>query len=155
MSLVINPLHEATGKHLFLFLAGRRGKWQPPVKLCLHLQHPSFLIFILNSIFRWKQFVKVQKFQSRSGVQLFGTPWTVPASLLCPWSSPGKNTGVGCHPDPGMESRSPALKADSLLPEPPGKHFRDSFYHWGTVGVGLPRCYGGKESACQARRLKR
>ena len=80
---------------------------------------------------------------------------TVPASLLCPWNSPGKNTGVGCHPDPGMDSRSPALKADSLLSEPPGKHFRDSFCHWGTVGVGLPRCYGGKESACQARRLKR
>ena len=26
-------------------------------------------------------------------VQLFGTP----ARLLCPWNSPGKNTGVGCH----------------------------------------------------------
>ena len=23
------------------------------------------------------------------------TPWTV--ALLCPWGSPGKNTGVGCH----------------------------------------------------------
>ena len=21
-----------------------------------------------------------------------------PARLLCPWNSPGKNTGVGCHP---------------------------------------------------------
>ena len=25
------------------------------------------------------------------------TPWSVPARLLCPWNSPGKNTGVGCH----------------------------------------------------------
>ena len=26
------------------------------------------------------------------------TPWTIyPARLLCPWDSPGKNTGVGCH----------------------------------------------------------
>ena len=25
------------------------------------------------------------------------TPWTVPARLLRPWDSPGKNTGVGCH----------------------------------------------------------
>ena len=24
-------------------------------------------------------------------------PRTVPARLLCPWNSPGKNTGVGCH----------------------------------------------------------
>ena len=24
-------------------------------------------------------------------------PWTVPARPLCPWDSPGKNTGVDCH----------------------------------------------------------
>ena len=29
-----------------------------------------------------------------------------PARLLCPWDSPGKNTGVGCHfPDPGTKPR--------------------------------------------------
>ena len=28
---------------------------------------------------------------------LFETPWTVAHHLLCPWDSPGKNTGVGCH----------------------------------------------------------
>ena len=33
---------------------------------------------------------------SQSRVWLFGTPWTV-ARLLCPWDSPGKDTGVGCH----------------------------------------------------------
>ena len=40
-----------------------------------------------------------------------------PARLLCPWDSPGKNTGVGCHapgelPNPGIEPApltSPAL----------------------------------------------
>ena len=33
-----------------------------------------------------------------SRAQLFATPWTVqPARLFCPWNSPGKNTGVGCH----------------------------------------------------------
>ena len=25
------------------------------------------------------------------------TPWTLAARLLCPWNSPGKNTGIGCH----------------------------------------------------------
>ena len=25
------------------------------------------------------------------------TPWTLPTWFLCPWNSPGKNTGVGCH----------------------------------------------------------
>ena len=34
---------------------------------------------------------------SLSCVRLFATPWTVPTRPLCPWNSPGKNTGVGCH----------------------------------------------------------
>ena len=33
-----------------------------------------------------------------SHVWVFATPWTVALqALLCPWCSPGKNTGVGCH----------------------------------------------------------
>ena len=32
-----------------------------------------------------------------SHVRLFVTLWTVGARLLCPWDSPGKNTGMGCH----------------------------------------------------------
>ena len=39
-------------------------------------------------------------------------------TLMCPWDSSGKNTGVGCHalppgdlPDPGMEPASPAAPA--------------------------------------------
>ena len=35
--------------------------------------------------------------QLLSCVQLFVTPWTVPPRVLCPWHSPGKNTGVGCY----------------------------------------------------------
>ena len=42
--------------------------------------------------------------------------------------SPGKNTGVGCYallqgglPSPGIKPRSPALEADTLTSEPPGK----------------------------------
>ena len=31
-------------------------------------------------------------------VQLCVTPWREElGGLLCPWDSPGKNTGVGCH----------------------------------------------------------
>ena len=51
-----------------------------------------------------------------------------PARLLSSWNSPGKNTGVGCHsllqgdlPDPGIKPGSPALQADSLPSELPGK----------------------------------
>ena len=48
-----------------------------------------------------------------------------PTKLLCPWDSPGKNTGVGCYallqgifPTQGIEPESPvvpALQADSSL----------------------------------------
>ena len=27
----------------------------------------------------------------------FVTPWSVAHQACCPWDSPGKNTGVGCH----------------------------------------------------------
>ena len=56
------------------------------------------------------------------------TPWTVVCQTTLsmgfsrqeywsrlPFPSPGD------LPDPGMEPRSPALQADALLPEPPGK----------------------------------
>ena len=38
-----------------------------------------------------------ESFSCFSHVRLFGTPWTVPARLLCPWNSSGQNTGVGSH----------------------------------------------------------
>ena len=51
-----------------------------------------------------------------------------PTRLLCPRNSPGKNAGVGSHsplqgspPDPGTEAGSPALQAESLSSEIPGK----------------------------------
>ena len=46
----------------------------------------------------------------------------LPARLLCPWDSPSRNTGVGCHALlQGIEPRSLTLQADSLPSEPPGK----------------------------------
>ena len=53
-----------------------------------------------------------------------------PARLLCPWDSPGKNTGVSCHallqgiPNPGIETASlasPALADGFFTTEPPRK----------------------------------
>ena len=55
-----------------------------------------------------------------------------PARLLCPWDSPGKNTGVDCHfhnspgdrPNPGIEPSSLCLlhyQLSSLPLAPPGK----------------------------------
>ena len=66
--------------------------------------------------------------KSLSRVRLFATPWTVthqaPLSMGfsrqeywsdLPFPSPGD------LPNPGIEPRSPALQADALTSEPPGK----------------------------------
>ena len=51
-----------------------------------------------------------------------------PHGLNSPWNFPGQNTGVGSLsllqgnlPNPGIEPRSPTLRADSLPAEPQGK----------------------------------
>ena len=67
------------------------------------------------------------RFQSRKKVLVDQSCLTLFNSVVCPWNSVGKNTGVGCHsllpgifpvqglnPNPGIEPRSPALQADSL-----------------------------------------
>ena len=74
--------------------------------------------------------------KSLSRVRLFATPWTVayqaPPSMgfsrqECwsglPFPSPGD------LPDPGIEPGSPALQADALQSEPPGKPFFFFFFY--------------------------
>ena len=71
---------------------------------------------------------KQVKVKPLSHVRLFATPWTVTHQPLLsvgfsrqeywsglPFSSPGDLS------DPGTEPRSPALQADALTSEPPGK----------------------------------
>ena len=74
-----------------------------------------------------------------------------PTSLPCPWDSPGKNTGVGCHfllQCIKVKSESEAAPMDCSLPgllrpwDFPGK----------STGVG---CHSDKESACQCSTCKR
>ena len=67
----------------------------------------------------------------------------------------GKNTGVGCHfllqgdlPDPGIKPESPALQADSLPSEPPGKQKITANWDmrlW--EGIGYPLQYSGLENS--------
>ena len=70
--------------------------------------------------------VKVKSLLSR--VQLFAIPWTVvyQASLSVGFSRQEYWSGLpfpspGDPPDPGIKPRSPALQADALPSEPPGK----------------------------------
>ena len=78
---------------------------------------------------------------SLSRVQPFVTPWTIQSTEFSrpeywsgwPFPSPGD------LPNPGIEPRSPALQADSLLSEPLGKP---------NVGKGLNN-RKGKNYMCQ------
>ena len=71
--------------------------------------------------------VKV-KVKSLSRIRLFATPWTVAyqAPLSMGFSRQEYWSGLpfpspGDLPDPGIEPGSPALEADALTSEPPGK----------------------------------
>ena len=68
-----------------------------------------------------------------SHVQLFAILWTIAARLLCPWDSPDKNTGVGCHAIlQGIfltQRSNPGLlhwQTDSLPAEPPERERSES-----------------------------
>ena len=72
--------------------------------------------------------VKKVKVKSLSRVRLFATPWTVAyqASPSMGFSRQEYWSGLpfpspGDLPDPGIEPGSPALQADALTSEPPGK----------------------------------
>ena len=76
-------------------------------------QHFIFLILIILwershlipasfsfSSVRWTQSslsLKLERKTALSHVRLLWSHELQPARLLCPWDSPGKNTGVGCH----------------------------------------------------------
>ena len=93
------------------------------------------------SCFLYNMSLKV-KVKSLSRVQLFATPWTVayqasPSMWFSrqeywsglPFPSPGD------LPDPGIKPRSPALQADALTSEPPGKPYNMSLvaFFWSQV----------------------
>ena len=82
-----------------------------------------------------------------SGVRLFENPWTIALdySLLCPWNSPDKNSGVGSQPfppprdlpDSGVEPGSPPLQADSLLSKPPGSSLLCYWYFSDVLSITI------------------
>lgn len=83
----------------------------PEISGTIHDQTKIKFIFRLY-IESWK-YMSAKSLQSCSAL---ATQWTVVARLLCLWSSPGKNAGVGCtcpppriFPDAGLEPAPPAL----------------------------------------------
>ena len=73
--------HLRTTSQFFNLVQPRKmGRW------IVHIRIPKTLLKVIKG--KWK---------SLSRVLLFATPWTVACRFLCPWNSPGKNTGLGCH----------------------------------------------------------
>ena len=77
---------------------------------------------------KYKKHHQFSSVQSLSRVPLFATPWTVTrqAPLSMGFSRQEYWSGLpfpspGDLPDPGIKPRSPALQADALTSEPPGK----------------------------------
>ena len=116
----MNPQQALFGRALENFK--KSSFFQPPVKKKEEKTTSVYFIFPFTQ-------VKV-KVKSLSCVRLFVTPWTVacqpPPSMGFsrqeywsgwPFPSPGD------IPNPGIEPGSPALQADALLSEPPGKLF--------------------------------
>ena len=70
-----------------------------------------------------------------SGIQFFVSLCTVLARLLCPWDN---QSGLPCSPpgdlpNSGIKPESPALQADALSSEPPGKPFYFSRLQFSSV----------------------
>ena len=78
----------------------------------------------------WSPCCPKVKVKSLSCARLFATPWTVAyqVPLSMGFSRQEYWSGLpfpslGDPPNPGIEPRSPALEADALLSEPPGKSY--------------------------------
>ena len=76
-------------------------------------------------------------------------PWTVTLRLLCPWGSPGKNTGVGSHPllqgiFPTQGLTRVSCTAGGLsITGPPGPCWRRRGRHGGPESASTRGCYSG------------
>ena len=120
----------------------RVGLWVLSSMLYCCLVSNFFLLNVLNVKFMtveffwrglwivsvFKIFLFRKKVKSFSHVRLFATLWTIAhqAPLSMGFSGQEYWSGLpfpspGDLPNPGMESRSPALQVDALTSEPPGK----------------------------------
>ena len=119
------------------------------------LETPTFVLYLL----------KCACAKSLQSCPTLSTPWTVARQLLCPWDSPGKNTGVGCYAFLQriflIQGLSPHIlhllhwQAGSLPLVPPGKpmgaHKHAESEAWGLVTPkemrpSQPSCSGWWES---------
>ena len=109
---------------------------------CLFI--PLVVLLIIITIIKW--YLSSLKVKLISHVRLFATPWTVAyqAPQYMEFSRQEYWSGLlfpspGDLPNPGIEPRFPALQADALPSEPPGK----PIYRLSTV---ISNLWGGSVS---------
>ena len=72
--------------------------------------------------------------------------------MVCPWHSPGKNTGVGCHSfsrgsfQPRDWTRSPALQVDSLTSDLPRNPTKEQVSFNFMTAVSVCSDFGAQEN---------
>ena len=72
--------HTHTHIHIYIYVVNMMSVMQKILLINTHI--PSFMTLGLVA----------------KACPTLATPWTIAhQALLCPWDSPGKNTGVGCH----------------------------------------------------------
>ena len=122
--------------------------------LCLTKGEPSGMIRSNTSfnLLCFRLFVSVLCLVVQSRPTL-STPWTVAhqAPLSMGFSRQEYWSGLPCPPpgylpNPGIQPRSPALQADSLPPEPPGKRVDCCFYIISTATTTIQTSLGTKSS---------
>ena len=126
------------------------GPFGPSFLLLKNSGITSYSYQLYLTFHHWPSLILKVKVKLLSRVQLFVTRWTVAHQAPLPmgfsrqeyWSglpspSPGDLT------KPGIEPRSPALQADSLTSEPPGKPFLILLLH---KGVDVISCKWGRPS---------
>ena len=59
--------------------------------------HSVFLKFVLHTLRNILIFLCMHALKRKKSCPTLRPHGLQPARLLCPWDSPGKNTGVGCH----------------------------------------------------------
>ena len=93
----MNALRGKSNRHLPQKTMSRKIRWAT-FKIFTDILNVHVIQFLLDpvNIFHITEFKCVCMLSHFSHVQLFATLWTVTLQRLCPWDSPGKNTGVDC-----------------------------------------------------------
>ena len=105
-----------------------QGTSKIPSEVTLQFQLLSFLLTSCVCVFRLSQW-------ESDSLQPYGL---LPARLLCPWDSSGKNTGVGCHAlfQEGTAQPKTAHELWGMLTnQAPATHFK---VHLLSFKIGLP-----------------